>query len=48
MELLMSRISNDMLWNTLMAHFTLPEDVDPLNIVIERKVRAWDLKKMAA
>jgi hypothetical protein len=39
--------SKEDLRNTLMAHFTLPEEVDPLNKVIKRKVRAWALKKMA-
>ena len=37
----------DELWNTLMTNFTLPEEVDPDNRVIEQKVKAWALKKMA-
>jgi hypothetical protein len=38
----------EMLWNTLMTNFTLPPEVDPNNPVIERKVKSWALKKMAA
>ena len=40
--------SKEMLWNTLMTNFTLPPEVDPNNKVIERKVKAWTLKKMDA
>ena len=31
-----------------MTNFTLPPEVEPNNKVIERKVKAWTLKKMAA
>ena len=34
------------LWEKLMANFTLPEEVDPENKVIERNVKKWALKKM--
>jgi len=37
----------DELWNSLMINFTLPEEVDPDNRVIEKKVKVWALKKMA-
>ena len=30
-----------------MAYFTLPPEEDPLDKKIERKVKAWALKKMA-
>ena len=39
--------SKEVLWKTLMANFTLPPEVDPNNKVIERKVKAWTLSKMA-
>jgi hypothetical protein len=39
--------SKETLWNTLMINFTLPPEVDPNNKVIEPKVKAWALKKMA-
>ena len=35
------------LWTKLMINFTLPPQVDPKENVIERKVKAWALKKMA-
>jgi len=38
--------SKDMLWNKLMTHFTLPLEVDLQNKVIERKVKAWTLRKI--
>jgi hypothetical protein len=39
--------SKDELWNTLMTNFSLPPEVDPNSNVVERKVKAWALKKMA-
>ena len=36
-----------MLWKTLLTNFTLPPEVDLDDKVIERKVKAWNLKKMA-
>ena len=39
--------SKDFLWNTLMTHFTLPQEEDEEQKVIEAKVKALALKKMA-
>ena len=40
------RLKDD-LWNSLMNFFSLPPEEDPNNPVIERKVKAFALKKMA-
>lgn len=39
--------TKEMLWTKLMVNFTLPPEVDPEDNAIERKVKAWALKKMA-
>ena len=39
--------AKDGLWNSLMAHFSLPElDTRELNEALRLKVRKWTLKKM--
>jgi hypothetical protein len=40
-------IANDHLWSELMEYFTLPPEEDPKAKMIEGKVKAWALKKMA-
>ena len=39
--------TKEMLWTNLMANFTLPPEEDEEQKVIEPKVKAWALKKMA-
>ena len=39
--------SKDEIWNSLMINFTLPPEEDQNNPVIRRKVKIWDLMKMA-
>ena len=39
------RLKDD-LWTSLMTNFSLPREEDPNNLVIERKVKAFALKKM--
>jgi hypothetical protein len=39
--------TKEMLWTKLMVNFTLPPEVDPEDNAIEKKVKAWTLKKMA-
>ena len=40
------RLKDD-LWTSLMKNFSLPPEENPNNLVIERKVKAFALKKMA-
>ena len=40
------RLKDD-LWNSMLRNFSLPPEEDPNNLVIQRKVKAFALKKMA-